>query len=160
MYQRATNIRRWCPGYPKYGASSYNRHCALSSTPGDVAECGVREGKSTLYMLEADLLRREYFLFDSFEGLSDPAPGKDSLESAYRAGSTKRIFATDAQAVADRFAERANVNIMTGWIPTRLSEVSDRRFALVNVDVDLYQPTWDAFCFLLSAPGIGGNLTV
>ncbi len=37
---------------------------SLVNIEGDVAECGVREGKSSLYMLEALNTHREFFLFD------------------------------------------------------------------------------------------------
>jgi hypothetical protein len=38
----------------------------LGQVDGDVAECGVRFGKSTVFMLEANTRPRQFHLFDSF----------------------------------------------------------------------------------------------
>ncbi len=121
---------------------------SLSKVPGEIAECGTRNGKSALFMLDAmedsQSPERTMFLFDSFEGLSDPTPGRDPMKSVVdKATGERRFRVTDPQEVVDRFKGR-NVQIMTGWIPTRFAEVANRRFALVHVDVDLYQPTHDS----------------
>jgi O-methyltransferase len=120
---------------------------SIADVAGDVAECGVREGKSALFMLEALNTPRNFFLFDSFEGLSDPVSGKDTLQSAIDPESGKRIFAGDVDKVCRTFAGRPNVHVMEGWIPARFAEVSERQFALVHVDVDLYEPTMASFAF-------------
>lgn len=65
---------------------------SLENLDGDIAECGVRNGKSTLFMFDADKRKRNFFFFDSFEGLSDPTPTKDSLESSFRPGQNTRFF--------------------------------------------------------------------
>ena len=122
---------------------------ALANVPGDIAECGTRNGKSALFMLDAmgaEADARTMFLFDSFEGLSDPTPGRDTLESAHVEGGARRFAVSDPAEVVERFRGR-RVEIKTGWIPERFPEVADRRFALVHVDVDLYQPTHDAIAF-------------
>lgn len=122
---------------------------SIPDVPGDIAECGTRNGKSALFMLDAlDGTERRMVLFDSFEGLSDPTPGQDTLASAFDPKTGERHFhQADPQVVVDRFRDRP-VDVMTGWIPDRFPEVADRRFALVHVDVDLYQPTLDSLAFL------------
>ncbi|MER8841705.1 TylF/MycF family methyltransferase [Mesorhizobium sp. M0913] len=45
---------------------------SIERIDGDVAECGVRQGRSTIFMLMSDLRPRQYHLFDSFAGLSEP----------------------------------------------------------------------------------------
>lgn len=120
---------------------------SIEDLEGDVAECGSRNGKSALFMLEAMRKERRMYLFDSFEGLSDPTPGKDSLETAIDERTGKRRFHNaDPQAVADRFKGH-DVHIMQGWIPDRFPEVASRKFCLVHVDVDLFQPTHDSLVF-------------
>ncbi len=120
---------------------------SIANVEGDVAECGVREGKSSLFMLHAMNTHREFFLFDSFEGFSEPTTGKDSLHSAISGDTGERIFAGDVEKVRQTFAGRENVHIMQGWIPDRFNEVANRKFALVHVDVDLYEPTLASFEF-------------
>jgi len=120
---------------------------SIKDVPGDIAECGVREGKSSQFMLYALNADRKLYLFDSFEGLSDPVKGKDSLESAIDARTGRRIFARDVEVVKATFAPWSNVEIMQGWIPERFKEVEDKKFAFVHIDVDLYQPTMDSLEF-------------
>ena len=127
---------------------------SLENVPGDLAECGTRNGKSALFMLHAMAQQRKMYLFDSFEGLSDPTPGQDTLASAIDERTGERIFHTaDPEVVVRRF-DGMDVDIKTGWIPERFPEVADREFCLVHIDVDLYQPTRDAieFFFPLMAP--------
>lgn len=52
---------------------------SIGAVEGEVAECGVRFGKSTVFLLEADRRQRHYHLFDSFEGLSEPT-AEDEVE--------------------------------------------------------------------------------
>lgn len=119
---------------------------SLETVPGDIGECGVRNGKSALHMLEVIGGTRDIFLFDSFEGLSDPTEGKDTLPSSIRDG--VRIFHNDdMQGLHDRFAPFENAHIMQGWIPERFAEVEDRQFCMAHIDVDMYQPTLDSFAF-------------
>jgi hypothetical protein len=58
---------------------------SIARLEGDVAECGVRQGRSTIFMLTADLRDRQYHLFDSFEGLSEPS-SEDRMHNGRTAG--------------------------------------------------------------------------
>lgn len=120
---------------------------SVNRLEGDVAECGTRKGKSALYMIEACERNRDFFLFDSFEGLSDPVPGKDTIKTAFKSNGQERIFNENLSEVSERFASFENVHIMQGWIPDRFAEVADNKFVLVHIDVDLYQPTLDSLEF-------------
>ena len=53
------------------------------------------------------------------------------------------------------FAQR---RLYKGWIPERFSEVSERRFSLVHIDVDLYQPTYDSLAFFYGRVSPGGMI--
>lgn len=120
---------------------------SLENVDGDVAECGTRFGKSALFMIAAANRPRTFFLFDSFEGLSDPTPGKDTLDSAIDSRTGERLFHNPSpESVRERFAGM-DVEILAGWIPTRFGEVEDRAFCLVHIDVDLYEPTRDSLEF-------------
>ena len=121
---------------------------SVEDLPGDVAECGVSHGKSALHMMEAAERPRTFFLFDNFEGLSDPVPGKDTLESAFADGGPhRRHYNNDLPGLWERFAPYENMKILKGWIPERFDEVADRTFCLVHIDVDLYEPTRDSLAF-------------
>ncbi len=120
---------------------------SLINVPGAVAECGVREGKSSLYLLYATNTERQFFLFDSFEGLSDPHPQNDTLPSAVDPQTGERIFAGNSEQVIQRFEPFTNVTVLPGWIPERFHVVSEEHFAFVHIDVDLYEPTRDSLEF-------------
>ncbi|HSI39147.1 MAG TPA: TylF/MycF/NovP-related O-methyltransferase [Xanthobacteraceae bacterium] len=130
---------------------------SLEQIPGAVGECGVREGKSALFMMEASENRRDFYLFDSFEGLSDPIPLKDSIRSAFRKGDKHRRFAVEYEAVRSRLEKNPRFHVLKGWIPERFGEVSNKTFCLAHIDVDLYQPTLDSLNYFyprLSQHGI------
>lgn len=133
---------------------------SVDRIPGDIAECGVRNGRSALFMLTALEVERRLFLFDSFEGLSDPLPDKDGLDTVIDPKSRNRLFHNDdLQGLLDRlepFGDR--VEVLRGWIPERFPEVADRRFCLVHLDVDLYRPTLDGLEFFYDRLEPGGIL--
>ncbi len=129
------------PGIPWercFGLQSAMR--TIAGVEGDIAECGVRNGRSTLFMLAADEARRDYFLFDSWEGLSEPGP-EDVVAGTGKASWKKGDIHADEGRTRANLSGHDNVSFMKGWIPDRFEEVADRRFALVHLDVDLYEPT-------------------
>jgi O-methyltransferase len=101
---------------------------SLDNVEGAVAECGVRQGKSALFMLNAQARKRKFFLFDSFEGLSDPTEGKDTLKSSIEPNTKERIFSVEVEQVRRTFQQYDNVTLMTGWIPNRFPEVANHNF--------------------------------
>ncbi|MFC3691821.1 TylF/MycF family methyltransferase [Chenggangzhangella methanolivorans] len=121
---------------------------ALKDVPGDVAECGLRFGKSTAFMLEADPRKdRSWRLFDSFEGLSEPEAA-DALADTGKAHWGKSDLDVPEEIVRrDLQGFGQDLHFYKGWIPTRFPEVADRTFALLHVDVDLYRPTVDSLEF-------------
>lgn len=141
--KRGTDVKG-IPDPRCYGLQSAIR--AVANVKGDVAECGVRFARSTLFLLTADQATRNYYLFDSWEGL--PEPGEhdqpdDEGAKIWQKGDIK----SEENRARENLAGFDNVQFMRGWIPDRFPEVEDRRFALVHVDVDLYEPTRDALAF-------------
>lgn len=119
-----------------------------ANVPGDTAECGCFRGASSYLICQQ--LRRPHFIFDSFAGLSQPS-GKDGPE--WSAG----MMASPLEVTRANLPFE-NVSFYKGWIPERFSEVADRRFAFVHVDVDLYQPTYDSIAFFYPRLNPGGIL--
>ncbi len=130
---------------------------SLAKVEGDVVECGVRYGRSTLFMASAANGSRQFHVFDSFEGLSDPDPEKDvGVEAFKKDGKTRVFHMHKLDQVLARFAEYPEINVYQGWIPDRFDEVADRKFALIHVDVDMYQPTVDTLEFFWDRLNPGG----
>jgi hypothetical protein len=115
---------------------------ALARVPGDITECGSRQGRSAWFILSSigDLSSRAFRIFDSFAGLSDPSKHDERPggASAWRRGD---LATSEAALIRNLEPFQRSVHIYKGWIPSRFNEVSDRKFALVHVDVDLYEPT-------------------
>jgi hypothetical protein len=131
----------------------------VRAVPGEIAECGMRYGKSSLFLLCGAGADSSKFLhgFDSFAGLS--TPGADDLGED---GDT--VWQHGELAVAEEIARRNlarfsdRVVLYKVWIPERFSEVEDRQFSLVHIDVDLYDPTRDAVAFFYSKVNPGGAI--
>lgn len=136
-----------------YGLQSAIR--SVADVEGDVAECGVRYGRSTLFMLDADRRKRDYFLFDSWEGLSEPQDADQPQFASVQAWERGDIASEEAEA-RNNLKDFPNVQFLRGWIPDRFAEVSDRRFALVHLDVDLYEPTRQSLDFFAERMAKGG----
>jgi O-methyltransferase len=126
---------------------SVARSVAARKLPGDTAECGVRFGKSSFFVLNG--LRdaeRQHHLCDSFEGLSEP--GDRDAETggrrdAWRAGD----LAADEAIVHEQLKDFPQCRFHRGWIPDCFVGLETRQFAMVHIDVDLYEPTLAAFEF-------------
>lgn len=128
---------------------------AAKAIPGDTAECGVRFGKSTFFMLKAiGDPSRPHHIFDSFAGLSETGD-EDKPVSGIKAWSQGDI-SVEEQTARDNLARFPNCRFYKGWIPQRFNEVSERTFALVHIDVDLYQPTLDSLEFFYPRMSRGG----
>jgi O-methyltransferase len=121
----------------------------VTDVPGDIAECGVYRGASAELMGRA-LPGRQLHLFDSFEGLSEP----DGVDGAYwRRGD----LTADESAVHQRMQAAGLAHtVHKGWIPERFADINGVTFALVHIDVDLYQPTLDSISFFYPRLARGG----
>jgi O-methyltransferase len=117
---------------------------------GDTAECGVYEGFSSfLICLATGNGKRTHFAFDSFEGLS--RPGELDGQN-WKSGD----LSTPMERAMRNLSRFPNVSWHKGWIPERFAEVASRRFALVHIDVDLYDPTRASLEFFYPRVSPGG----
>jgi hypothetical protein len=125
----------------------------IDTVPGDTAECGVFEGAGSYLICRANAaslkFKRWHHIFDSFEGLSPPA-AVDGTH--WQQGDMTR----SEEIVRLNLAEFSALQLYKGWIPKRFTEVADKRFAFVHIDVDLYQPTLDSLSFFYERMNPGG----
>lgn len=126
-------------------------HVLARGVEGDVAECGCWRGHSTRMIADRLLeggWQGRFEVFDSFEGgLSDKTAEDRALLGNTDAQTTlvqKKLFFSRKDAVADVLRHCSFVSLYQGWIPEVFKQISDlprHRYALVHIDVDLYQPT-------------------
>jgi O-methyltransferase len=105
-----------------------------ASLSGDFAECGVYRGGTALLLSEVAEAKKVVHIFDSFSGLPEP---DENVDNYYRAGTFADTSFEDVRRLFE--AHTAHIQIHRGWMPGSFSEVEQRSFALVHVDVDLYR---------------------
>lgn len=126
--------------------------------PGAMAECGCFEGASAWFMAN-ELPDTPVYLFDSFEGLSQPS--KNDIPLTDHSFSWKTGDLTTSEANLRKNLENfSNINVMKGWIPQRFNEVAEQLFRFVHIDVDLFQPTLDTLDFFYSRLNCGGVIVL
>jgi O-methyltransferase len=133
---------------------------------GDLLEAGVWRGGASILMravLEAhgDLQRR-IWLADSFEGLPIPDP-KYPLDKEI----TLHRFPCLAVSAADvrrNFARYglldARVQFLAGWFKNTLRRAPIDRLAVLRLDGDLYQSTWETLTALYPKVSSGGYVII
>lgn len=124
----------------------------IKNISGDMAECGVYKGATAWFIcsfIQQRGLNKTLHVFDSFEGLSKP---KKEDGTYWAAGN----LATDEAVCRKNLSAFNFVKYYKGWIPDRFQEVETTRFCFVHIDVDLYQPTFDAVSFFYERLNNGG----
>jgi O-methyltransferase len=130
---------------------------SIKKFAGDTAECGVLYGHSTHLICSAlkTAANHDHHAFDSFEGLSKPQ-SEDALLSSAAYTWEKGDLAVNLEMAQANLRQFTNIKYYKGWIPNRFSEVMDRKFVLVHIDVDLFQPTLDSARFFAERLVTGG----
>lgn len=126
--------------------------------PGELAECGCYVGTSAFFIAQASTHGKLY-LFDSFQGLSDPDAADKSIAADVMPWSVGDLSTSEAT-LRHNLARYGSIEVLPGWIPERFNEVADRQFRLVHIDVDLYQPTRDSLNFFYPRLVRGGVIVM
>lgn len=153
----------WGPGDPLHALASNSllkaeyifarrllNEIEANGVSGAVVEFGVFEGDWLAILIEACAesgINREFFGFDSFEGLPKPLGDKDL--SCWSEGQ----YAADFEAVQARLQcdKRPFVKLIKGWFSETLhSEVAQNvaQIAYARIDCDLYEPTLTCLAYL------------
>lgn len=119
--------------------------------PGDCAELGVYRGGSALIMSRAlEGVEKTIHLFDTFAGLP-PADGSVDLHK-------KGDFESSLEETRTFLRDRPWLAFRKGLFPETAAELTDRRFAFVHVDADLYRSVRDACEFFYPRLSPGGSI--
>jgi len=155
------DYKRLSPGNPysedrKWTLREYVR--LSNRLEGDLAECGCYQGATAYFMAKAST-HGTLCLFDSFAGISRPA-SNDVSSDAEVMGWAEGDLAAGEDTVRQTLAGFNAVEYYAGWIPTRFADVEERRFRVVHIDVDLYQPTRDSIEFFYPRLVDGGTIVM
>ena len=126
--------------------------------PGAFAELGVYKGE-TATMLHAMDGSRRLHLFDTFGGFD--AKDLDLEKNKDERYTTSNFSDTSLEAVQALFANASNaVSFYPGYFPDTTKTLTEKTFALVHIDADLYLPTIQALKFFYPKVAAGGVLII
>ena len=140
---------------------------STAGVDGLVVECGCYLGLSS-YMLCSYLKRGTpgfdgsgYHIFDSFAGLSEPTADDDipddwSNAEGLRDMTQPGYFAAPLPVVKKNLQAFPGISYHAGWIPLTFTSMPEASYRFVHVDVDLYDPTLDAFSYFYPRLAPGG----
>ncbi len=138
-----------------------------NNVKGDLIECGVWRGGATIFMQlilkKYEIRDRTVFVADSFEGL--PAP--NSKEFPADEGSTFHkmpVTNVTLDEVKHNFklydVLDDNVKFLKGWFKDTLPNTSIENLAILRLDGDMYESTWQILENLYRKVSVGGFVIV
>ncbi len=140
------------------------------SVPGDLIETGVWRGGATIFMraiLAAHGIDdRTVWVADSFEGFPTDEARKQAVDHGvdFSGGWGDAMLAVDLDTVKTNFQRYglldSQVEFLVGWFADTLPNAPIERLAILRLDGDLYESTWDAIHALYPKLSVGGYLIV
>ena len=135
--------------------------------PGDLAETGVWRGGATILMRAALLawgdVDRRVWVIDSFQGMPAPDPVRWPADADLDLSGVEALTVSRAE-VEEAFARYGLLDKQTrfleGWFADTLPLAPIDQLALLRLDGDLYQSTWEALEYLYPRLAPGGILIV
>lgn len=122
---------------------------------GSVAEAGVYRGEFAKY-INRYFGDRTCYLFDTFEGFTDFDISKEQEESLVDANHLKHVNMDETLA---KMPNIDKVVTKVGRFPETAVGITDK-FAFVNLDMDLYEPTIEGLRFFYPLMSDGGVILV
>ncbi len=152
------------------------RHVHAANIPGDVVECGVwRGGSSMLAALTLDSLGdrdRSLWLYDTFEGMPPPSDVDRSIDGEHAAVLLERSgpAGEHTRAAAGLDEVRANLaatgypsdrlHFVEGMVEETIPAVAPERISILRLDTDWYESTRHELVHLWPRLSPGGVLIV
>ena len=160
-----------------FGLIQAIRHVAKARIPGAIVECGVWRGGSSmaaaLALLESADTARELYLFDTYEGMSEPTEADRNWRGSSAAGRFSRSKrGTDQSSWCYASLEDVRANLLgTTYDPQRLHFVKGKvedtlpqeapnQIALLRLDTDWYESTRHEMTHLYPRLVSGGVLII
>jgi O-methyltransferase len=119
---------------------------------GSVAEAGVFRGDFAKH-INATFPDRTLYLFDTFEGFPESDVVKEVLPSAANVGN---YSFTSVDIVMSKLPHPERAVIKQGYFPESAAGIDDV-FCFVNLDLDLYQPTYEGLKYFWAKLWGGGE---
>ena len=111
----------------------------------DVAEAGVFQGEFAKWINQF-FPNRVLHLFDTFQGFHPDEMLGDKRRSFSTAQSQSYYSDTSVDLVMGKMPYPEQCRVYKGYFPATAREVNSK-FCFVNLDLDLYEPTYQGLCF-------------
>jgi predicted O-methyltransferase YrrM len=120
-------------------------HALQQQLPGDVIECGIYRGVTSILMAKLMDLRqsnKKLFLFDSFQGLPEPDRQVDASARFQKGAWAASRQEVEALLVKYKVAQRCVIH--EGWFSQTLPKLNGaQQFCFAYIDADLHASTMD-----------------
>jgi hypothetical protein len=147
------------------------RHCVESvlrdEVPGDFIETGVWRGGGVIFMrglLKAyGVTDRLVWVADSFQGLPAPDPHKYPHDKGmhFEQFPELAVSVEEVQRNFERYGMLDDqVRFLKGWFRDTLPTAPVKQLAIMRLDGDLYESTWDALTSLYPRLSAGGYVII
>lgn len=145
------------------------RDAIENNIPGDFAEAGVAVGAHCLVMNEVAQGSKKVYMFDSFEGISvhgdndvewTEAYGKSVADPRKSGGITVCKIENVKKTMLQYVSNLDNFAFVEGWFIDTLPKLTDEKFSVLRLDVDLYDPYMLCFKYLLPRLSENGWLII
>lgn len=116
-----------------------------SQLEGNIAELGCFRGDFSV-VLDQYFAGSDYYIFDSFQGFREDDVAKDKTLSN-TSGELAKFHETSPELVLGRLKNVGRVRVKKGFFPDTF-DLYDERFKFVCIDLNLYDPVYQALeCF-------------
>jgi hypothetical protein len=148
------------------------QHCVTDvlarGIPGDLVEAGVWRGGAAIFMRAILAARREagrrVWVMDSFKGLPKPDPESFPADAGDRHWELTPYLGIPLDVVRANF-ERYDlldeqVEFLPGWFKDTLPVAPIREIAVLRIDADMYESTFEVLTFLYPRLAVGGFVII
>lgn len=142
-------------------------HVLEHKIPGDFIETGVWRGGACIYMraiLKALAVNdRTVWVADSFEGLPEPNPERYAADAGDKHHQFYQLVISLEEVQANFAKYRlldGQVKFLQGWFKDTLPTAPIEKLAVLRLDGDMYESTWDAMSALYNKVSPGGVIIV
>lgn len=129
-----------------------------SGIAGAVAEAGVYQGEFAQHINRC-FPDRKLYLFDTFSGFDDNTVEENFDNKKQTEQWIHTLKDTSVELVMNKMRYKDNIIVRKGYVPDTLVGVEDT-FAFVNLDMDIYSPTYEALKFFWPRMNRGGYIFV
>lgn len=136
--------------------------------PGDLIETGVWRGGTVIFMRAVlavhGVTDRRVWAADSFQGFPKSRRYDADRGQDFTAGNGEAFLSVDLNVVRENFERYGlldeQVRFLPGWFSETLPAAPIERLAILRLDGDMYESTWDAITALEPKVSAGGFVIV